>query len=479
MSKIRISGLVLLFTVAAAMEAMQLSSLSAPANSDVWWHLSSGLWMVQNHALPRTGIFSQAAGTAWIASSWLYDGVLALSYKGIGLRSIPILLMGLRMALAIVALLLAGGLRRNFWPAVALAAAAQYILGSVPPGPAYFSMLFFAVELLLLLESGRRHRLQLLYWLPGLMLIWANVDPQFVIGVGLLLLFLASLVCERYLFSGTRSLEIGGVAKIVGVALVCTMLTPYFYRPYAVFWGVTFSPANFYLPDFRALGFRQPQDYVLLLLAMAAFLALGLRRSRDVFSIALLAACIAAAFYSRRDAWLITLAAVAVIGEACGEDREQASEKTWKCEGWIAVAVSVALLLISGWIRIPHSDQGLMARVRQSYPVAACDAIRQQNLSQPLFNAYEWGGFVTWYLPQYAVAIDGRNDLYGPEVITEYSKMMNADIPYTQYAAVNGAQTILLPKRAIMADALSSLPIFRVAYSDDVAIVLSRSNGDE
>jgi hypothetical protein len=57
--------------------------------------------------------------------------------------------------------------------------------------------------------------------------------------------------------------------------------------------------------------------------------------------------------------------------------------------------------------------------------------------------------------------------------------MMNADIPYTEYAAVSGAQTILLPKRAIMAGALSSLPIFKVAYSDDLAVVLSRNAGNE
>jgi len=56
---------------------------------------------------------------------------------------------------------------------------------------------------------------------------------------------------------------------------------------------------------------------------------------------------------------------------------------------------------------------------------------------------------------------------------------MNAEVPYTQYAAVSGAQTILLPKRAIMAGALSSVPIFKVAYSDDVAVVLSRKVGSE
>src|SRR5579859_242411 len=100
MGRIRIPVLVVLFTTAAVFEAVRLSALSAIANSDVWWHLSSGTWMLHNHALPRTGIFSQSAGAAWIASSWAYDLLLAFGFKLLGLRSIPALLMTFKTALA-------------------------------------------------------------------------------------------------------------------------------------------------------------------------------------------------------------------------------------------------------------------------------------------------------------------------------------------------------------------------------------------
>ena len=77
------------------------------------------------------------------------------------------------------------------------------------------------------------------------------------------------------------------------------------------------------------------------------------------------------------------------------------------------------------------------------------------------------------------MAIDGRTELYGEGVVTQYSKVMNADERYTEYPALAGAQTILLPKGAIMGEALSSVPIFKLEYSDDVAIVLSRRRADE
>ncbi len=153
---LRVPALVALLTVAALAEAVRCSSLSSLLGGDVWWHLSSGLWILHNHALPHTGIFSQSAGAPWIAASWLYDLKLAIYSRLFGLRAIPIFAMFFKFALALITFLLAGGWRRNFWTAVALSAIAQYILAALPPTPVYCSLLFFGVELLLLLESRRR-----------------------------------------------------------------------------------------------------------------------------------------------------------------------------------------------------------------------------------------------------------------------------------------------------------------------------------
>ncbi len=485
MAKLRIAVMALLFSSAAMLEAFRLSSLSALTNGDLWWHLSCGLWALQHHALPHSGLFSQSATQPWVASSWAYDLLLALGYKLVGLRAIPGLLMLFKTALAVVTFLLVGGLRGRFWTAVALSLVAQFVLGAIQPGPAYFSVLFFAIEIALLLKARRTGNLRSLWWLPFLFLFWANLHVQFVYGVVVLLLFLLVLVCERYVTSlSARSPALGKVTKILGISWLATFITPYLYRPYEVFFATTFTSANQYLPDFHALGFRQPQDYLLLLLAMAAFLALGLRRSRDLFQIGLLAGCLAMSFYAQRDIWLITLAALAVIGEAippepAGEPSVSAEKRRWAREALIAATASIAVMILAAAIRIPRNRATLLVKVGQRYPVAASDYIRDHRLPQPLFNAYEWGGFLTWYLPEYPVAIDGRTELYGEDVVTQYSKVMNADERYTEYPALAGAQTILLPKSAIMGEALGSVPIFKVAYSDDVAIVLSRRSADE
>ncbi len=475
MAKLRIPALLVLFSSAAAIEAFRLTSLSSLNNADIWWHLSSGLWILQHHALPHSGIFSQASSQPWIASSWAYDLPLAIAYKLTGLGAIPLRLMGFKTALAVLAFVLAGGLRGNFWSALGLSAVAQYTLGSMQPGPAYFSALFFGIELLILFRARQAGNARLLWWMPVLFLLWANLHVQFVYGVVVLLLFLGAVALGARSNSSIR-LRFGQVSSVVGASLVATVITPYAYGAYVSFFKTTFNPANAYLPDFQALGFRQPQDYLLLLLAMSAFLALGLKLSREAFPIAVLVFSLGVSFYSQRDIWMVTLAAVAVIGAALAKWQREPSADERRSLGrqvWLAAGLAVGMVIILFAVRVQGNRRDFLGSVGTTYPVAACDYIRSHQLPRPLFNAYEWGGFITWYLPEYPVAIDSRADLYGAEAITEYSKVMNAEVPYREYPALGDAEIILLPRKANMAVALSLLPRFQVAYSDDVAVVLT------
>ena len=117
-----------------------------------------------------------------------------------------------------------------------------------------------------------------------------------------------------------------------------------------------------------------------------------------------------------------------------------------------------------------------MAKVGESFPVRASDFIRQNRPPQPLFNSYFWGGFLTWYLPEYPVVIDGRVDLYGDAVNIPYFQLTMARIPLESHPDFARAQTILLEANSPIAQALATLPNFRVVYRDEQAVVLVREN---
>ncbi len=242
--------------------------------------MRTGLWILQYHAIPHSGLFSQYSTLPWVASSWGFEVLLAVAYKLLGLRAVPVTLMVMKVAFAVSAFLLARGWGRNFWFAVTIAIAAQCALLDLRPSPSFCSLVFFAIELALLLESRRTGNTRLLFWLPLLFALWANVHVQFALGLIVLLMFLtaglAGEVCRRSgvdWYADVPALPLGvdwggGGRVLLRHPCVAIYLS-----------GVQGRDQNTsafaYIAEHHAMNFRHPQHYVLLLLAMAAFLSLG------------------------------------------------------------------------------------------------------------------------------------------------------------------------------------------------------------
>ncbi len=468
---------------AAALEAHQLRALNDP---DIWWHLRTGVWILQHHSAPHTGLFSQYADLPWMATSWGFSLLAALVQSVLGLRAVPFLLMAGRCALAACAWLLARGQSHRFWLAVVLSVAAQGAVADLPPGPVICSIVLFTVELLLLFKVRRTGSARLLWVLPFLFVVWVNLHLEFTHGLAVLLLFGLAVAAENF-FPRTSSelpeagrLRFGGVSAAVAASFAATLLNPYFYHP----WSAAYSSlTNFYFLDLSAatqsLRFRQLQDYVLLLLAMAAFFALGRRRSRDLFQLALLVLSAGMAFRFARDAWFLALSAVAILGNAAAgsaaePDAGPSAQRAWRNETRVTLAaLALAFTLILGWL-MRRDQQYLLNRAAEAFPVRACDFIRQQHPPGAIFNDYLWGGFLTWYLPEYPVAMDDRNDLYGEEITSRYGRVMQGQLSLDADPSAGRASIFLLDKRSGMALALSRRADFRVIYKDDLAWILLR-----
>jgi hypothetical protein len=479
----RVIVLLLLFTSAALREAAHLTSL---ADTDIWWHLRTGLWILQSHAVPHAGLFSQYSDLPWIASSWGYEVLAATAYNVAGLRAIPVLLMCFKVVLAGMTYLLARGSRKNFWPAVIVSAAAQYAIGSLPPSPVLCSVVLFAIELMLLFESRRTGNPRALYWLPLLFLIWANLHLQFMNGLLVLVVF-GGAVLSEYLFgwNGVRGLEgraqalpLAQVSAMVGASFVATLLTPYTYHLYQ---RAALNASSGFIMSFnqelRSLPFRQPEHYVLLLLAMGAFLALGLQRSRDLCKIFLMIVCASFAFAIQRDTWFVVLPSLAIIGEALKtaltEGQEQSEPRGPDLETFLTAGLVLVVFVVAAVGLVP-SSQALLGKASERYPVKACDFIRQNHLTGSIFNNYQWGGFLIWYLPDYPVAIDDRQDLYGDEVNERYVKVMQGQAPTDSDPTFANASIFLLHKEDGMVIGLSRDPNYQVIYGDDLARILRR-----
>ena len=91
-------------------------------NTDIWWHLSAGRWILEQGRIPRVDPFAAGtAGTPWIDLHWLFQ-VAALGVHRLGGVAGLVLTKVALVALGGAALVIGVGRERpeHYWPLAAL-----------------------------------------------------------------------------------------------------------------------------------------------------------------------------------------------------------------------------------------------------------------------------------------------------------------------------------------------------------------------
>lgn len=167
---------------------------SFPArNLDLWGRLASGRAILQGKAL---NTFIRPAG-----SGWLFDAGAYLIFDNLGGGA---LVFAKALAVGVIGLLLLrlSRVSRNWWIAAICTAMALLAMGTrLLTQPATFSYMFLAIALGLLIprhadEQMRPRRLITTIGLFALMLIWANFDVWFVLGLIVIGLFWAGRIVD-------------------------------------------------------------------------------------------------------------------------------------------------------------------------------------------------------------------------------------------------------------------------------------------
>jgi hypothetical protein len=91
-----------------------------------------------------------------------------------------------------------------------------------------------------------------------------------------------------------------------------------------------------------------------------------------------------------------------------------------------------------------------------------------------MYNAFDWGGFLIWYMPDYPVAIDGRTDLYGDEIGRRFFDTGSGDDSYLTDPYLNESGVVLLQREMPLAALLQGDQRFQKIYEDRLAVVFVR-----
>ncbi len=470
--------------VAPALLCVGVATVTDP---DIWWHLRAGQWMMQHHALLRVDPFSiGGAGKPWQAYSWLYELLVIQLFQRFGLVG----MVGYSTAMVFAITLALWHLIKRLQPNVALTGvvliATCLSFGHlVTPRPWMFTILFFVFEIDILMQARKTGRVIELAWLPLIFALWSNIHIEFIDGLMVLGLALAeAIVTGRGIGDKTRLRTPWIFAAFIG-CILATLVNPYGWGVYSVGFDYIHRLISHMAADsgglnsiseLQAMPFRDIVDYSVLFLALAAAAALASRRRFQVFEIGLLLFGMVVSFRSRRDVWVIAIAAAAILASSI---RARATTTEAQPSRWRArLAIAAAALLVLITFRATHrNDTVLQAQVAKALPVGAVEEIRAKGYAGPLYNDFTWGGYLMWAL-RMPVSIDGRAAFYGDAAINRSDATWMAAPDWASDPQLKVANLVLGPARMPLSQELRMDPEWQLAYEDQVAVVFIRKSAN-
>jgi hypothetical protein len=106
------------------------------------------------------------------------------------------------------------------------------------------------------------------------------------------------------------------------------------------------------------------------------------------------------------------------------------------------------------------------------FPVAAADLVADRYPGRRLFNDFDSGGFLIFRLyPGTLVSIDGRNQVYGEEIMRRYLQTYFVSRGWEQFLRDCDPEVILWPSGSPFAILVGKLPEWRQVFADETASV--------
>lgn len=461
-------------------------------DSDTWWHLRAGGWMIEHGSLLQADIFSYTRlGAEWKYPGWLAEIPMALIYRFLGAGGLNLWTAAMvTLTFVFIWHALSGGVFLRAF-IVVLAAAASGLYWAARPYLVTF--LFTAVFLWILdralagKEADPRAERRL-WWLPVLMALWANSHGGFIAGFLILGAYGAGELAGWITHRPARAFRATPLPRLLAVGLlmaggVCLnpagpemLLYP--------FKTLSIGALGEYIQEWQPPDFHAAQTQPFIWLLLLTFGAVGASRRRLKLSDFLLVAGFAyLSFMAARNVALFALAAplalsrhAAPLADALARqvgfraDPGAASPGMRRLNGVLFGLLVLAVGIKAAAALPPDAN---LAEIRKTTPVEAVNAIRSAAPPGRLFNSYNWGGYLLWALPEYPVFIDGRTDLYDDELVGEWLRVVRVEAGWQETLARWEVRLVLIEPGLPLAEALRDEG-WTVMYQDPLAVVLMK-----
>jgi hypothetical protein len=443
-------------------------------DSDTFWQIKVGQWIIDHRAVPTSDIYSFTKfGAPWISNAWLSQVLYAAAYAWGWAGPVVLTALAAAAAMAILVRLLDA----YFEPAHSILIMMLVLMLSwhhLLARPHVLALPVMVAWIGAMMSAADRRTCPSFFLLP-LMALWANLHGGFVLGLALVgpiaLDAIWSVAPERRIMLGARwALFAAGAvvaacctpygwnsllaaAKILDLGQVLTILSewrPADFSSFGLFEGCLLGLLGFALSRGVVLSFPR-----ILLLLLLTHMALANVRSIEAF------------------AFIVPLIlAKPFAGQSVGVAASATAER-WS-RPYIP-GLAIAALAAGMWA----STSSYTARhdftfAKLQTPAAAVDMLRQRQAKR-IFNAYEFGGYlIARDVPPF---IDGRAELYGEKFVVNYFDAVggrNVDQLLHLLETFQIDATLLAPSSPA-AQILDHIPGWRRLYADDIAVIHVRA----
>jgi hypothetical protein len=435
-------------------------------DGDTYWHLAAGEWMLAHGQVLHRDVFSYThAGQPWETHEWLSEVLMATVFRGGGWSG---LLVFFATAAAATVGLIAGRVKRSLGGGLTLVAVLVLAMacsaGTLLARPHLLVlpvMIVWVRELLAARDAGRAPR----WFMPALMVLWANLHGSYVFSLLLMGPFALEAVVETP--AGSRLATLRQWAPVCLVSTAAMFLTPHGVEgityPFQI---MTMSTLNA-ISEWRPADFSKPSAFEFTLL-LTLFVSLWRGVRVPPLRLVLLLLLLYMALQHGRHMMVLGVTAPLILAEplaaALGRQPQPGagSRRTWAAFGALAAVLAV------GRMAVP------VVRVDgEVTPLTALAQVPPALAMRPMLNNHDFGGYLIF--KGVKPFIDGRSDMYGDVQFRQFLQIRSGDRPSFD-AAVRRygiAWTLLQPGEPLVA-VLDATPGWRRLYADRWAVVHER-----
>ncbi len=471
-------------------------AVRVPLDTDTWWHLRSGDYILAHRAVPLTDPFSLTRhDQPWLDHSWGAQIIMVGFYRLFGGAGQPGDSGNVGLALY-TALLAVGGLvfvyrmcEGNVYLralVAILAATAAAVFWSARPQMISF---FLSTVVLYVLHLYKRRHVDRLWLIPLIMILWVNLHGGFALGFIVLFGTLAGEVLGRWFDRQNPDVlswrQIGKLALVTGIAIAVLVINPNTVQ----MWGYPFRTVGIgvlenFIQEWRSPDFHGAETWGFVLLLLGTFAAVGLSRRRiDWSDLVLTTGTAFLSLYAGRNIALFAVVTAPVLARhfnAILEDSGLQLPRARPARG-IALALNwiilLAVILASGIKIVAALNPKLVADAQtKTLPVRAANYLNTAKPAGPMFNTYNWGGYLMFAAPDYPVFVDGRTDLYDDSLLTQWIQTMTGDNWQKNFEEWH-IRLVVIEQNSTLAKLLRLQPAWKEVYHDDQASIFTLQDG--